>query len=249
MRILEQLQRLKAENRKGLAVLIDPDETRAEDLPDLFRRLAGARVDVFFVGGSLLMQDHFQELIPALKSMTNLPVIIFPGSVFQLHEEADALLLLSLISGRNPEMLIGNHVVAAPAIRRSGVEVIPTGYMLIDSGRATSVNYMSNTQPIPYDKPEIAACTALAGELLGLRVIYMDAGSGAEKSISREMIRAVNNHTQLPLIVGGGIRSAKQADEIFRAGADLIVVGTAFEKPGTEALIQEISDLIPVYTV
>lgn len=248
MRILAQIEQMKAANRKGLAVLIDPDKTRPEDLPELLGKLAGARVDLFLVGGSLLMQDHLQTLIPALKSLTDLPVVLFPGSIFQVHEEADALLFLSLISGRNPEMLIGSHVISAPAIRRSGLEVIPTGYMLIDSGRPTSVHYMSNTQPIPYDKPDIAACTALAGELLGLRMIYMDAGSGAERTISREMIRAVQEQINLPIVVGGGIRTAKHADEIFRAGADLIVVGTAFEKPGAEDLIREISELLPVYS-
>lgn len=240
---------MKAANRKGIAVLIDPDKTRQEDLPALLGRLAGAKVDMLLVGGSLLMQDHHRTLIPALKSMTDLPVILFPGSIFQVHEDADALLFLSLISGRNPEMLIGNHVVSAPAIRRSGLEVIPTGYMLVDTGRPTSVHYMSNTQPIPYDKPDIAACTALAGELLGLQLIYMDGGSGAERSISREMIRAVHDQINLPIIVGGGIRTAKQADEIFRAGADLIVIGTAFENASTQDLIHEISDLIPVYSV
>jgi putative glycerol-1-phosphate prenyltransferase len=249
MGILAQIQQIKAAGRKGLAVLIDPDKTRPDDLPELMGKLAGAHVDLILVGGSLLLQDHHQALIPALKSMTNLPVVLFPGSIFQVHEEADALLYLSLISGRNPEMLIGNHVISAPAVRRSGLEVIPTGYMLIDSGRPTSVHYISNTLPIPYDKPDIAACTALAGELLGLRLIYMDAGSGAERSISREMIRAVHEQVNLPLVVGGGIRTAKQADETYRAGADLIVVGTAFEKPGAEDLIREISELIPVYTV
>lgn len=249
MSVLSHIQNLKHQGKKGIALLIDPDETRAADLPRLFEKIAGSKVELLLVGGSLLLEDHFNELIPALRTYTDLPIVLFPGNVLQIHPEADALLLLSLISGRNPEMLIGNHVIAAPRIKRSGLETVPTGYLLVECGRQTSVNYMSNTRPIPWDKPDIAACTALAGEQLGLKLIYMDGGSGSERTISPEMISAVSKMTDLPLIIGGGIRSARQADEIFRAGADLIVLGTAMEREGGEELLREISELIPVYSV
>jgi putative glycerol-1-phosphate prenyltransferase len=191
-----------------------------------------------------LLNDNIKEILPRLRSLLQAPVVLFPGNILQAQHPADGILFMSLISGRNPELLIGNHVIAAPMIRASGMEVLPTGYMLIDGGKPTSVHYMSQTMPIPYDKPEIAACTAMAGEMLGLKLIYMDGGSGAERSISTEMISAVAGATTVPLIVGGGIRHKKQAEAALKAGADIIVVGNAFENDIDNPLMADIPALI-----
>ncbi len=216
--------------KKQLAVLIDPDKSDPESIKEQVLLCNDSGIDYIFVGGSLIKGDSFQAGIKLIKSQTDIPLVIFPGSIFQICSQADALLLLSLISGRNPEMLIGNHVIAAPHIRRSGLEVIPCGYMLIESGKLTSVVYMSNTTPIPYDKTDIAVCTAIAGEMLGHKLIYMDAGSGAEKCISTEMIEQVKANISVPLIVGGGIKNKEKASELWNAGAEVLVIGNICEK-------------------
>ncbi|MFN0275532.1 MAG: geranylgeranylglyceryl/heptaprenylglyceryl phosphate synthase [Chitinophagales bacterium] len=225
--------------RRQFAVLIDPDEV---DIPALEKLVSIAKeggVDYFFVGGSLVVGNFLETTIQYLKVHTDIPVIIFPGSIQQVNPHADALLFLSLISGRNPELLIGNHVLAAPYVKQSGIEAIPTGYILIDGGAPTTVSYISNTTPIPHDKKEIAVSTAMAGELLGMKLIYMDSGSGAKRHISAEMIAAVKKHVDLPIIVGGGIKTPEAAYELSNAGADVIVVGNAIEKD--TALIKDIS--------
>lgn len=242
--ILHQIQALKAQGKKGFAILVDPDKLSMDGLPALASKINAAGIDFVFVGGSLLLNGNIRQLVPALKQALDVPVILFPGNVLQITPGADAILFLSLISGRNPDLLIGNHVIAAPLLKQSGLEVLPTGYMLVDSGRATSVHYMSNTMPIPYDKPEIATCTAMAGALLGLKLLYMDGGSGAEKTISTEMISAVAGAVDIPLIVGGGIRSRRQAEAVLKAGADIIVVGNAFETDADSPLMQDIPALI-----
>lgn len=213
-----------------MAVLIDPDKQTEQELQAFAKQLAKASVDFVFVGGSLLMADRMKSCVQTLKSVLDIPVVIFPGNEIQIVPQADALLFLSLISGRNPEMLIGKHVVSAPLLKQSHVEVIPTGYILIDGGRPTSVVYMSNTAPIPYDKNDIAACTALAGEMLGLKLIYLEAGSGALHNVSSTMIQAVKQQISVPLIVGGGIRDVETARIVCEAGADVIVIGTALER-------------------
>jgi phosphoglycerol geranylgeranyltransferase len=218
----------KGENQ--LAVLIDPDKTDQKSLGKIAGLLEELRVDFIFVGGSLLTQDHLEPCLEYVSQNTTVPVVLFPGNSLQISNKADGILLLSLISGRNPELLIGNHVIAAPVLKNSGLEIIPTGYMLIESGKLTSVMYMSNTNPIPADKTDIAQCTAMAGEMLGLKLIYMDAGSGAEIPVSQNMISAVKSTISLPLIIGGGIRSAQDAKNAWEAGADLIVIGNALEK-------------------
>jgi phosphoglycerol geranylgeranyltransferase len=245
--ILHQLKALKAAGKKGFAVLVDPDKLSIGDIPNFAHRVNAAGIQFVLVGGSLLMNENIRQVVPALKQHLDIPVILFPGNILQITPGADAILFLSLISGRNPDLLIGNHVIAAPLLRQSRMEVLPTGYMLIDSGRATSVNYMSNTMPIPYDKPEIAACTAMAGELLGLQLIYMDGGSGAEKTISTEMISAVAGAVGIPLIVGGGIKNKRQAEAVLKAGADIIVVGNAFEADADSPLMSDIPELIAQY--
>ncbi|MCP9234827.1 geranylgeranylglyceryl/heptaprenylglyceryl phosphate synthase [Lewinella sp. JB7] len=228
--ILPALLRARSQHRKLLAVLVDPDKASRENLETLGAYANEGLVDYFLWGGSLVNEGESSYYLRLLKSITDVPVLLFPGSVYQLDEQADALLLLSLISGRNPELLIGHHVTVAGRIKQLGLTPIPTGYILIDGGRPTSVTYMSGTTPIPSDKPAIAAATALAGEQLGLRLIYLDAGSGALNPVDARMIRAVRAEVDLPLIVGGGIRSPERARQALNAGADLIVVGNGLER-------------------
>ncbi|WP_116126712.1 geranylgeranylglyceryl/heptaprenylglyceryl phosphate synthase [Lewinella sp. IMCC34183] len=228
--ILPLLSRARQAGRKLLAVLVDPDKASRSSLRTLGEQAARGRVDFFFWGGSLVNQPQSAYYLRYLKSVTEVPVLLFPGSVYQLDEQADGLLLLSLISGRNPELLIGHHVTVAGRIKQMGLPTVPTGYILIDGGKPTSVSYMSGTMPIPADKPAIAAATALAGEQLGLRLIYLDAGSGALNAVSPATIRAVRAEIDLPLVVGGGIRTQECARHALDAGADLIVVGNGLEK-------------------
>ena len=216
--------------RKKLAVLIDPDKPSDAQILSMVEKANAADVDFFFVGGSLLVTDSLDHCIKLIKEHSKIPVLIFPGNSLQISKYCDGFLLLSLISGRNPEMLIGRHVIAAPYLKLYGNEIIPTGYMLIDSGKATSVTYMSDTTPIPHDKDDIAMCTAIAGEMLGLKLIYLEAGSGAMMPVSTSMISKVKQMISIPLIVGGGIKTPDMAAEAVKAGADVIVIGTAFEK-------------------
>jgi len=225
MRIPEQFYR----KQKQLAVLVDPDKLSDKQLEETARNAQKAGVDYIFAGGSLLINDNLYQSIRIVKDNCDIPVIIFPGNNYQLASNADAILFLSLISGRNPDMLIGMHVIAAPYIKLSDIETVPTGYMLIDSGKPTSVTYMSNSFPIPRDKKDIAACTAMAGEMLGLKIIYMDAGSGAERSVPVEMIRFVKDSVGIPMMIGGGIRTPEQLRAKYEAGADIAVIGTRFE--------------------
>ena len=225
-------QQLKDRSKKRVALLVDPDGYDSKSLDELIGFINLYPPDLVLVGGSILF-NPIEITITALKLGTKLPVFIFPGNLYQLCDRADGILFLSLISGRNPEFLIGNHVLAAPHLGRSGIEVIPTGYMLIGNGKASSVEYMSNTSPIPGNKPDIAVATAMAGEMLGLKALYLEAGSGASHSVEPAMIRAIRKLISLPLMVGGGIRTAETALELFSAGADMIVVGNALEKdPG-----------------
>ena len=216
--------------RKKLAVLVDPDKPTDAQIISIVEKAKAADVDFFFVGGSLLVTDSLDHCIKLIKENCDIPVLIFPGNSLQISKYCDGFLLLSLISGRNPEMLIGRHVIAAPYLKLYGNEIIPTGYMLIDSGKATSVTYMSDTTPIPHDKDDIAMCTAIAGEMLGLKLIYLEAGSGALMPVSTSMISKVSQMINIPLIVGGGIKTPEMAAEAVKAGADVIVIGTAFEK-------------------
>ena len=224
--IYSSILKKTGEGRKQLAVLIDPDKFESSAIIEIAN---SAQVDYFFVGGSLLANGSIERCIKTIKKNSTIPVIIFPGSAMQICADADAILLISLISGRNPELLIGQHVIAAPYLKQSGLEILSTGYMLVDSGRATTASYISNSLPIPHDKSEIAACTAMAGEMLGMKLIYLDGGSGALKPVSEKMIKSVKENTKTPLIVGGGIRSVEQAVLSLSAGADVIVVGNALE--------------------
>lgn len=205
---------------------------------------ADAGVDAFLVGGSLLMSDRLDETIQTLREASSLPTVLFPGASNQLSRFADAVLFLSLLSGRNPDFLIGEHVRAAPIMRQYGLEAIPTAYLLVDGGRYTSVQFMSGTFPIPRDKPDIVAAHALASEYLGMRTLYLEAGSGAECSIPEAMIACVRSYVRLPIIVGGGITKPEVAAEKARAGADFIVTGNALEGGDNYALVREFADAI-----
>jgi len=243
MSILKALRDRHKEGKKSIAVLIDPDKVEEpSQLLQLINLASENCVDYFFVGGSLVTTTNLAEVVKKIKDNVNIPVVLFPGNSMQIEPTADALLFLSLISGRNPELLIGQHVISAPIIRNTKLEVIPTGYMLINSGRITSVAYISNTTPIPDDKYSLAACTAMAGEMLGLQSIYMDAGSGAEKEISVKMIATVRKSISVPLIVGGGINTSQKAFNALEAGADMIVIGNALEKK--PELLIEISEKV-----
>lgn len=226
---MEILSRLSGDS-KLLAILIDPDKCNHEQLAKLSNDANQGWIHLFLIGGSLLFKNQVKEIVDYLKQHCNIPVIIFPGNPSQIYDGADGLLLLSLISGRNADLLIGRHVEAAPSIKQSGLEVIPTGYILIDGGKATSVSYMSNTTPIPSDKADIAVATSLAGELLGLKAIYLEAGSGAKNPVSSEIISRVSNAVDIPIIVGGGIRSVEQVERAFESGANVVVIGTAVER-------------------
>ena len=216
--------------KKSFAILIDPDKQDKNKLRKIIKKAEESKVDYFFVGGSLLSYDSLDDCINTLKQNSKIPVILFPGNTMQINDKAEGILFLSLISGRNPDMLIGKQVIAAPILKESSLEIISTGYMLIDSGRQTTASYISNTQPIPSNKNAVAVCTALAGEMLGLKLIFMDGGSGAKNPISEKMISSVKRAINLPLIIGGGINSAKKAIDNCKAGADIIVVGNAIEK-------------------
>ncbi len=240
--IYQQLTDHKRNGKKAFAVLVDPDKVNALQIADLCALANEAAVDYLFVGGSLVVTNHLDEVVQNIKKETDIPVVLFPGSPNQLTPFADALLYLSLISGRNPELLIGQHVISAPMVKQSGLEIMSTGYMVIDGGAPTTVSYISNAAPIPHDKKEIAVCTAMAGEMLGMKLIYMDAGSGARRPISEGMIAAVASHISIPLIVGGGITDPEKAYLNCRAGADIIVVGNAIEKD--LGLLKEMSSAV-----
>jgi phosphoglycerol geranylgeranyltransferase len=229
-KIYRQFCALKSENKSGFAVLADPDKVAPADMAHLARLCVDGGVDYLFLGGSLLVSYQVEACIRRFKEECDIPVVLFPGSPLQVSPYADALLYLSLISGRNPELLIGQHVLSAPLVKASGLEVISTGYMVIDGGKATTVSYMSGSAPIPADKPDVALCTAWAGELQGKHIIYMDAGSGAARPVSTEMIRKVSSHISIPLVVGGGISTPEKAYEQCKAGANIVVVGNAIEK-------------------
>jgi phosphoglycerol geranylgeranyltransferase len=225
--LLEKIQ--NKTNSKSLAILLDPDKLDVYSLNQRIEAINAYNIDYVFVGGSLITSDKLDWMLTELKTRTTAPKIIFPGHGTHINDKADGILLLSLISGRNAEFLIGQHVISAPILKRSSLEILPVGYILIDGGKPTTVSYISNTSPIPADKPDVAAATALAGNLLGLKLIYLDAGSGAENAIRPELITAVKKSIDTPLIVGGGINTIEKANAAWQAGADIIVVGNAIE--------------------
>lgn len=219
---------VSSKNTRHIALLLDPDKQNIVNLEYVLDLANKSSVSFILVGGSLVNTD-IDEFIRSIKLYSDLPVILFPGSALQFSSNADAILLLSLISGRNPEFLIGNHVQVAYRLKQSGIEIIPTGYLLIESGGSSSVQYMSNTLPIPSNKIEIAAATALAGEQLGLKMIYLEAGSGAKNHVPLELIRLVKKEISIPLIVGGGLKTVDQINSVFAAGANVVVLGNGIE--------------------
>lgn len=233
-----------AERGAAFMVLIDPDKHSEGSIREFVEKCASAGVDAFLVGGSLMMSKNHENAIKEIKDITHLPVIIFPGSVNQVSPFADAILYLSLISGRNPEHLIGKHILAAPLIKNYGIEPISTGYMLVESGVKTTAEYISGSPPIPRNKPEIAAATALAAEYLGMKLLYLEAGSGAIQHVPLEMVKAVSEYCTIPLIAGGGIRTPQTAARMVENGAKIIVVGNHFEKVSDISLIKEFADAV-----
>jgi phosphoglycerol geranylgeranyltransferase len=244
MRILERLLQIKHERGAGYLLLVDPDKIDPEKIPTFIQNATTAGVDAFLVGGSLMLSNEFDRILKLIKENTQAPVIIFPGSVLQISSVADAILFLLLISGRNPDHLIGNQVIAAPMIKRMKLDSISTGSMLIDGGNVTSAEFMSNTKPIPREKSDIAVAHALAAELIGLKMLYLEAGSGAKQSVPNEMIKKVTQQCALPVIVGGGICTPKEAREKVDAGASFVVTGTIIEQNPNNDLIQEFAKAI-----
>ncbi len=242
--VFEYLLNIKNEKGAGYLVLIDPDKRDVEDAAAFAAQADEAGIDGFLVGSSLLMSDHLEAVIQRIKEQSDLPVIISPGSSSHLSRYADAVLFLSLISGRNPDFLIGEHVKAAPIIKRYGIEAISTGYMLVESGTCTSVQFMSATLPIPRDKQDIATAHAMAAELLGMKMVYLECGSGAILPVPDEMISAVKAAINTPLIVGGGIVTPSVAAAKVRAGADFIVTGNVLEKTENMPLVREFAQAI-----
>lgn len=215
--------------QKSIAVLLDPDKAKGNKLRNLLDIAQKSQADFVLVGGSLTFHS-IDNLIEEVKSQCSIPVILFPGNLLQLTHKADAILLLSMISGRNPELLIGNHVIAAPHLKDIKEKLISVGYILINSGMKTSVEYISQTEAIPSDKPEITVATALAGEMLGLKMIYLEAGSGASSPVPLKIVKAVRENISIPLAVGGGIKNKNEVEGFFKAGANLVILGNSCEK-------------------
>ncbi len=228
--ILSELRNRRSSGIKSLAVLLDPDVLPLDSLATKIQKIQNLGVDFIFYGGSLVHAQDANDKILQIKKYTDIPVVIFPGSNTQIYPAADAILLLSLVSGRNPDYLIGQHVQSSFQLQSSELELLSTSYMLIDSGAATTASYVSGTSPIPHNKPEIAAATALAGQQIGHSVTFMDGGSGALEPISDKMVSLVSKSITNPLIIGGGIRSAEKVSSVLAAGADLVVIGNALEE-------------------
>ncbi len=239
--ILEKIH----QGKKQIAILIDPDKHQEGDFYAMAQRFKKLPIDYLFVGGSLLSRDLLDACLRVLKAETNIPCVIFPGSVMQVNDKADAILLLSLVSGRNPDLLIGRHVEAVPYLKQAQIETLSTAYMLVDGGKITTAQYVSGTLPIPSDKPEIASLTAQAAEMIGHKLAYLDAGSGAQNRVPEAMIRKVREDIEIPLIVGGGIRKPQQAQAQLKAGADLLVIGNVLEEQ--PELLQQMVDAVSLF--
>jgi phosphoglycerol geranylgeranyltransferase len=237
-RVFDHMLKVRRDRGAGYVVLLDPDRY---GLPELGGQaeLISQFADLIFVGGSLCVRHDFDEAVRRIKKASRVPVVIFPGDATQVSSHADALLFLSLVSGRNADLLIGEHVKAAPRIKRYGLEVIPVAYMLVESAETTSVQFMSQSLAIPRGKPEIATAHALAGEYLGMRMVFLEGGSGAALHVPLDMIEAVRTGVSIPLIVGGGIKSPEEANSIARAGASFIVTGDVIERNGSVAMLRE----------
>lgn len=247
MQIIDSLLKILQEKGAGYFVLIDPDKLPPAKISGFMIKARESGVDAVLVGGSLLISGEFEDFVKQVKHNSNgIPVILFPGGVNQISASADAMLFLSLISGREAQHLIGSQVLAAPIIYRTKIETISTAYMLIESGRPTSAQYMSGTTPIPRNKPDIAVAHALAAKYLGFKFIYLEAGSGAENSVPVELIQAVTKTVDLPLIVGGGIVSPEAARQKVEAGASFVVTGTVIENSSEDGILKRFADAIHI---
>ncbi len=244
MTTIQRLLDIRARRGAGYIVLIDPDKVEAGQLPRLVEHATEAGADAFLVGGSLMVRDQFDAVLKLVKNSTTLPVIIFPGSLFQISPVADAILYLVLVSGRNPDHLIGNQVVAAPMLKAMGLEPISTAYMLVEGGATTSAEFMSGTRPLPRNKPDIAVAHALAAEFIGMKLLYFDAGSGADHPVSDAIVRSVAHASSLPIVVGGGIRTPEEAHRKVQAGASFVVTGTIIEEQGHHSILREFADAV-----
>ena len=226
--------------KKILAVLIDPDKIAIKHIPSFIGKVNKSVANYVFVGGSDVAEQQTEIVVQTIKKHTRLPIVLFPGDITQITNQADALLFLSLISGRNPDYLIGKHVEAVSKLKDSNLEIISTGYVLIENGKQTAVQRVTETVPLQNNNIQLIADTAKAGELLGMKLIYLEAGSGALQPVSKEIIKKVKTNISIPLIVGGGIRNLKQLKQAYQAGADLVVIGTAFEND--ESFFDELQD-------
>ncbi|MDX1419986.1 MAG: geranylgeranylglyceryl/heptaprenylglyceryl phosphate synthase [Rubricoccaceae bacterium] len=240
--VYDYLLDVRRQKGAGFVVLVDPDKLPEREAPAFAERCTAAGADALFIGGSLMHLSEVDRLVGRLKLATDLPVVGFPGTLNQLSAACDAVLFLSVVSGRNADHLIGQHVHAAPIIRRLGLEPISTGYMLVESGRTTTAQYMNGSPPLPRHKPEIAAATALAAEMMGMKLLFTDAGSGAEHPVSPETIGAITEACEIPLVVGGGLRTPEAVAARVEAGAGIVVVGNAIEgRPGDGAYVAELA--------
>ena len=227
--LLNYIQNASRKGEKLLAILLDPDKSTIDEIPSILKKIENLNANFIFVGGSFVEDGVTANFVKELKENTLLPVILFPGDYSQVTNYADGLLFLSLLSGRNPEYLIEQQIKAVPFLKNSTLEIIPTGYILIDGGTNSSVLKVSKTTPIPQDNIELAVATAVAGMYKGKQLIYLEAGSGAKQAVNAELISEVKKNITIPLIVGGGIKSKKQLNNAFKNGADLVVIGTAIE--------------------
>ena len=244
MKIYNHLLNIIEEKGAAYVILLDPDKLPESKLPGFLKHCEKSGVDGFLIGGSLMTDGIFGSFIRNVKQSTTLPVIIFPGSITQISSFADAILFISVVSGRSAEHLIGKHVLAAPSIKKNGLEPISTGYILVESGSFTTAVYMSGSLPVPRNKPEIAAATALASEYLGMKLIYLEAGSGADQSVPNEMVKAVADQCSVPIIVGGGIKNPQTAKEKINNGASIIVTGNFFENENNWDLIKDFASAV-----
>jgi phosphoglycerol geranylgeranyltransferase len=241
--VYDHMLNFKASGRTGYVVLIDPDRIRSDEIAGRVG-LISEYADLVFIGGSICSRGNFDEAVRRVKAASTVPVVIFPGDSTQISAAADAILFLSLVSGRNADLLIGEHVKAAPIVRDSGLEAIPVAYILVESGQTTSVQFMSQTLAIPRNKPEIAMAHGLAGEYLGMKAVFLEAGSGAEKHVPADMVRAVSGYVSVPVIAGGGIKTPEIAGELAGAGASFVVTGDIIEKHGSKNMLCEFSKAV-----
>jgi putative glycerol-1-phosphate prenyltransferase len=241
----QHLQKIVKTRKAGFVLLLDPDKVPTEKISDTIQQARENGVDCIFVGGTLLLSQNFDPFVRQVKQAADsLPVILFPGSVFQVSSHADAILYLSVISGRNPAYLIDNQVLAAPVVWQSGIEAISCAYLLVESGQMTSAEFMSNSRPLPRNKPDLALAHALAAQYLGFKLVYLEGGSGAQFSVPEEMITAVSRAISIPVVVGGGIRTPEKAEKAVKAGASFVVIGNHFEEQDNMSRLQEFSNAI-----